>query len=116
MTGRDRLSVLADVHVPRAFVTALRADGFDVTTAQSVVPPGTDDVALLGWANDHSAVRLTNGRDFARLHDDTEHTGIIVYTSQSLDAATFRRGVRRIDRQCSTRTMANTLCWLDEWV
>lgn len=116
MSTQGRLSFLADVHVPRAFVDALRADGFEITAARTALSPGTNDESLLAWASDRSTVLVTNDRDFAALHGSVDHAGIVVYTSPSHPPAAFRRGIRRIDRQFSNRTIENTLLWLEEWV
>lgn len=116
MTAGERLPFLADVHVPKPFGNALRTDGFDVTAARTAHPPGTSDEELLAWALDRPAVFLTNDRGFAAIHGTMDHAGIVIYSTPSIPPAEFRRGVRRIDRQFTPRTIENTLLWLEEWV
>lgn len=116
MTTRERLSFLVDVHVPLPFENALRSDGYAVTASRTADPPGTSDAELLGRAEERSAVFLTNDRDFAALDGWMNHPGIVIYTAPSLPAAEFRRGVRRIDRQFTPRSIRNTLLWLEEWL
>lgn len=116
MRGGERLSFLADVHVPRPFVVALRMDGFAVTHSRTAHPPGTGDVELLARALDLTAVFLTNDRDFAAIDGTTDHAGIVIYASPSMPAGEFRRGIRHIDRQSTPDTIRNTLLWLEEWL
>lgn len=94
MTDGERLSFLADVHVPRAVVHALTGSGLKVSTG----PDATRDRALLKRAAESSDVLLTNDRDFADLHESVDHGGIVIDMTTPGSAAAFLREIRRIDR------------------
>lgn len=111
-----RLRLLTDEHVPGVAVTALRGDGFSVETARLLFGDRTDDRPLLEAAADRDRVLLTNDRDFARLHQRTEHAGIVLYTDQDLSPSDFVRGLVRLDRHFAPEDMRDELQWLDRWV
>lgn len=111
-----RLAFCTDENVPRAFVTALESNGFDVLTAGEERGEHTVDTALLEWADSNDRVLVTNDRDFVTLDSEYDHAGIVVYTDQSLAPGEFARAVRRIDRQLKPDDLRNELVWLDSWI
>lgn len=112
----DRLRFCTDEHVPHAFVTALGSNGFDVIEATAEHGEETIDADLLEWCGAEGYVFVTNDRDFVEIHSTSDHAGVILYTSQTLSATDFIRGVRRIDRQFTPASIGDELVWLQQWV
>jgi predicted nuclease of predicted toxin-antitoxin system len=110
-----RLEFCTDENVPRAFVTALASNGFDVIHATEERGEDTVDESLLQWTASDNRVLVTNDRDFAELHTEHDHAGIAVYSNQSLTPGEFVTAIRRIDRQLSPESVRNELIWLDSW-
>lgn len=114
----DRLSLLADEHVPRVFTNVLRSNGFDVTTAQERYGQESVDASIFADCADEGMVVVTNDRDFVHLADERDHAGVIIYTDRRfllndpLDAA---GAIAEIDRYYSSETIRNTVEWLDNW-
>lgn len=112
----ERLRFCTDEHVPHSFVTALVSNGFTVLEAVEEHGERTVDPDLLRWCDDEDCVFVTNDRDFVELAPSIDHAGVVLYTSQTLSPADFVRGVRRIDRQFTARSIRNEVVWLEQWV
>lgn len=110
------LRLLVDEHVPSVAVTALRSNGFSVERAQDRFGESTVDRTLLDATTDLDRVLLTNDRDFVRLHEDVEHAGIVVYTTQTLEATQFVAGLRRIDDHLAPSDLYDGIEWLERWI
>lgn len=109
------LELVADEHVPTPVVNALRSSGYAVHRTQNTYGDGTTDVALLTACADDGRVLLTNDNDFARLHDEVPHTGIILYNDQELPPRAVVRAVVRIDKAYSV-DLTNRIVWLEGWL
>lgn len=112
----SQLSFLADEHVDRAYVRALRSNGFTAERVGEDLPGGIDDTSLLEIGLERELVLVTNDRDFVRLGRDRPHSGIVVYTGQGLTAGEVVGAIRRIDAYFSPETVAGELFWLDHWM
>lgn len=111
-----RCSFAVDEHVPRAWVVALESNGFSVDALPRSRVGDTDDPELLEWSSANERALITNDRDFREIDQYIEHAGILLYANQSLDAGSFVRAVRRIDRQFSPSTLRNELVWIEDWL
>lgn len=109
------LAFLADEHVPRAYVHALRASGYTVERVASDHPEGLDDDSLLEIGRDRQLVLVTNDRDFVRLARGRPHAGIAMYTDQGLEPGEFVGAIRRIDAHFPPSTAAGEVFWLGQW-
>lgn len=106
--------LVADEHVPSPVVNALRSNGYDVCHAQEEYGQGEEDAALLEACADDGRVLLTNDNDFARLNDEVEHAGIVVYNDQELQPRSVVRGVVLIDDAYDE--LDDRLEWLEGWI
>ena len=59
---------------------------------------------------------MTNDTDFLSISDQYEHAGVIMFTDQTMDVATFVRGMKRIERFVPANSRAGVIIWLNEWV
>lgn len=111
-------SILADEHVPRVFVTALRSSDYDVVYAHERHGQATDDAELLADCAETGRLLVTNDRDFADLGGRHDHAGIVIYTDPNrlLDAPLT--AVAALDRLVSydEDDLRRTIEWLDAWV
>lgn len=110
------LSFRADEHVDRAFVTALRAEGYDVSTVGENYEPNLADEEHLADCRQSGRIVLTNDADFVELGRRVEHAGIIRYSDQSLSPGEFVRAIRRIDTHLSADEMDDHIEWLEQWL
>lgn len=110
------LSVRADEHVRRVYVTSLRSTGYEVEWVDAAYEPGIPDTQHLERSENSGCVILSNDVDFARLHHDYDHAGIILYSDQLLPISAFVRGIRRIERFIPDETLRQNVVWLDAWV
>jgi hypothetical protein len=110
------LSFRADEHVDSAFITALRAEGYDVSTVEADYERGLSDEDHLAECRENGRIVLTNDDDFTRLGLDTEHAGVIRYSDQGLSPGAFVRGIRRIDTHLSADEMTDHVEWLEQWL
>ena len=108
-------AVLADEHVRRTFVTELRAHGYDVHWSDKGYNSGTTDRAHLEQAVATNRVILSNDTDFARLHKEYDHCGIILYDDQNMPVTAFISGIKRIERFVPESELAGEILWLDDW-
>lgn len=109
------ISFLADEHVNRVVVLELRANGYDVTWVDGGYEPGTPDRTHLERSVAEERVILSNDADFARLHDEYDHGGIILYADQHIPVTRFVAAVKRIERVVPRDHLFGSLIWLDEW-
>lgn len=109
-------AVIADEHVPRVFVIELRANGFEVAWIDEGYEIGKEDHAHLGESARTGAAIVTNDTDFLSISDQYDHAGVIMFTDQTMDVATFVRGMKRIGRFVPADSRSGAIIWLDEWV
>lgn len=112
----DRLTFLADEHVPTVILTALRSNGYDIEPGREHLAEGAADLDLLETSTALDRVLLTNDRDFVSLGKEADHWGIVIYVAQELSPGLFVRGIRRVDRQFTPQTMRNNIEWLEDWL
>jgi len=110
------LPVLADEHVKRVFVTELRANGYDVAWVDADYESGTSDRAHLERSRDSDRVILSNDADFARLHEEYEHAGVLLYDDQNTAVTDFVKGIRLIERFVPAEELRGEIVWLDDWI
>jgi predicted nuclease of predicted toxin-antitoxin system len=110
------LSVLADEHVNRVFITELSANGHDVAHVGTDYDRGTSDPDLLERATENDRIVLSNDADFARLHGEADHAGIVLYQEQNMSVTEFIQGINRVERVVPEPELRGTLVWLDEWI
>jgi len=108
------MELVADEHVPSAVINALRSKGYDVLHAPEEYAQGDDDPKLLQNCADDERVLLTNDRDFVRLADETEHSGVIIYTDQQRPPREVLGAIIRIDDAYSG-DLENRTAWLEGW-
>jgi len=111
-----RLSILADEHVKRAYVSALRANGFEVLAVAAGDRAGREDRTHLVTSHERDCVVLTNDDDFVRLGQQHTHGGIIYYRDQSHRPGEVVTAIRRIDRQFDPGQMHEHIEWLENWL
>ncbi|WP_233737801.1 DUF5615 family PIN-like protein [Halocatena pleomorpha] len=58
------MRLVADEHIPPAFVTALRGEGYDVTAVGSAVDLGSEDDTILDYTREGNRVGLSEDSDF----------------------------------------------------
>ena len=110
-----RLAFLADEHVDRALILGVRANGYDVAVVGEEYPAGEDDGALMDVCEQRNLVLLTNDRDFVRLGRSRAHTGIVIYTTQTIPVGEFVGAIRQIDDHFTPRSIRNQILWLRQW-
>lgn len=110
-----RLSFLADEHVKRSYVTALRGNGFEVRSA-TTVGAGKTDREHLQTSRTENLTILTNDDDFVRLAQTQSHNGIVYYGRQDHKPGEFVTAIRRIDRYFSPENMHDHIEWLENWL
>jgi predicted nuclease of predicted toxin-antitoxin system len=110
-----RLEFCTDEHVPRAYLAALESNGFSVVTAVDERGQSTVDEPLLEWTTSNDRVLVTNDRDFVEIDAKHDHTGLIVYTDQTLTPGEFMQAIRRVDQQFTPDSIRNELIWLSDW-
>jgi predicted nuclease of predicted toxin-antitoxin system len=109
------MKLVADEHVPSAVINALLSKGYDVLHAPEEYGQGDDDPELLQNCADNGLVLLTNDRDFVRLADKTDHSGVIIYTDQEVSPREVLRAIIRID-EAYTDDLENQTVWLQGWL
>jgi predicted nuclease of predicted toxin-antitoxin system len=112
----DRLAFLVDEHVDRAYVRALRSNGYSVGMPGDDYEAGMTDEAVLGVCHERGRVLVTNDRDFARLHHIHDHAGIVLYTEQTRTVGEVVGAIRGVDGQFSPDGIRDRLVWLDQWM
>jgi predicted nuclease of predicted toxin-antitoxin system len=109
------MDLVADEHVPSAVINALRSKGYDVIHAPEGYAQGDDDPELLENCTEDGRVLLTNDRDFVRLADEKEHSGVIIYTDQKRPPREVLKAIRDIDDAYSGN-LENRTVWLGGWL
>lgn len=112
----SKLAFLADEHVNRAYVSALRSTGYRVLAVEDGYEPGLADRALLATGRSEGLVIITNDDDFVKLAEDGDHAGIIKYQQYGHTAKEFVRAIKRIDRYVSPDEFQNHVEWLENWL
>ncbi|CCQ35817.1 uncharacterized protein Nmlp_1618 [Natronomonas moolapensis 8.8.11] len=111
-----QLSFLADEHVKRSYIHALRGNGVDVVAVIEGDRTGQKDDVHLQRSSQRNLVVVTNDDDFVRLAQKQSHTGIVFYSEQNHDPSDFVTAIRRIDRFFSPDDMRNHVEWLENWL
>jgi predicted nuclease of predicted toxin-antitoxin system len=111
-----QLSFLADEHVKRSYVHALRGNGFKIVAVAEGDETGQRDDIHLERSSRGNLVVLTNDDDFVRLAGEHSHAGIVFYSEQNHDPSDFVTAIRRIDRFFSPDDMRNHVEWLENWL
>lgn len=108
--------MLADEHVDRAYVQALRSNGYPVEVSGDDYATGSADEALLDRCLVNRRVFLTNDRDFIELHHAHAHAGIVLYAEQGRSVGEMVSAIRRVDHHFTRDEIENRLIWLDQWM
>ena len=74
-----QLSFLADEHVKRSYIHALRGNGFEVVAVIEGDRTGQKDGFHLKMSSQQNLVVLTNDDDFVRLARERPHAGVVFY-------------------------------------
>ncbi|MDZ7689334.1 MAG: DUF5615 family PIN-like protein [Halobacteriales archaeon] len=109
------MEIVADEHVQSAVINALRSKGYEVRHAPEKYGQGDDDPELLRNCADDGRILLTNDRDFVRLADETDHSGVIIYTDQEVSPREVLRAIIRID-EAYTNNLENQTVWIQGWL
>ncbi len=111
------LAFLADVHVKRGYVTAVRFNGFRmVWIDDEAYDPGIDDAELLDWGRRDGLVIVTNDADFVDLARSTDHAGLVMYQQYGHSPGAVARAITRIDRYLTPKAFENHIEWLEHWL
>lgn len=113
---RGTISLLADEHVRRAYVTAIRSSGYDVRTVDERFEYGATDREIIAGCRSDGRVVLTNDADFVRLAADLDHAGVIMYQQYDHAPRSIVRAMDRIDRHLSLPAFENHVEWLENWL
>lgn len=111
------MKLVADEHVPPAFVKALRGDGHDVTAVGDAVELGVDDDSILDYARDHDRVIVSEDSDFrgADPNLDIENHPSVLACDTTAKPGDIVAAVRRIERLSDDLT--NTVVFTPhDWV
>jgi predicted nuclease of predicted toxin-antitoxin system len=95
------VKLIADEHVPPAFVKALRGDGHDVTPIGDAVELGASDRGILDYARGHDCVIVSEDSDFRGADADLDienHPGVFACdtTAKPGDIAAAVRQIERL--------------------
>ncbi len=111
------MKLVADEHVPPAFVKALRGDGHDVTAVGDAVELGTSDDSILDYARDHDRVIVSEDSDFRGADPDFDvenHPGVLACDTAA-KPGDIAAAVRQIEALSDDLT--NTVVFVPhEWV
>jgi len=91
--------LLADEHIPPAFVSALRGEGHDVALVGDDVASGTDDSEVLEYARETDRVILSEDTDFRGADAELvveSHPGVLACETAASPGA-VATAVRRIE-------------------
>lgn len=109
-------SFLSDEHVKRIYLTELRSNGYDVASVGSEYDEGVPDTEHLATSRRTGRIVLSNDSDFADLHTEYDHAGIVLYNDQDMPVRDFIRGIKTIERYVPEAELQGELVWLDEWI
>lgn len=93
------MKLIADEHIPPAFVKALRGEGYDVVDIDETVGLGTEDEEVLDYATEQDRVILSEDTDFRgadRTLDLDVHPGILACDTAAKPGSIIT-AIRRID-------------------
>jgi predicted nuclease of predicted toxin-antitoxin system len=114
----ESTDLVLDEHVSRMFERVLRERGYRTVQAKDHLGEQTDDRELLRWCGENNAVLVSNNaKDFADLHTQEDHAGMLLYRKQSLpddDPEGLARAVDAAIEQYGTE-LRNRIVELDEW-
>ncbi len=110
-----KLSFLADEHVKRSYITALRQNGFEVRSVSMTESGESDDEHLTTGQVDNLVI-ITNDDDFVRLGRTHSHSGVIYYSQQNHEPSDFVTAIRRIDHHFVPKEIENHIEWLENWL
>lgn len=106
------MRLLADIHVKSAYLSALRADGHDVTRVVDVLPSTASDTEIIDHARDTDAVAMTNdAKDFARFDG---HSGVVIVPQTGTSAGEVAAAVSRIERLVPD--LSDRVLYATDWV
>lgn len=114
------MSFLTDEHVPRVFITTLRASGHDVVEVRAALSEGADDRRVLEYCQHENSTLITHDKqDFSgTLTESLDHPGVVIYTDANFlrdEPATAVRSLERVLEQVPAEERRNQVIWLDEW-
>jgi len=109
------MKIVVDEHVPEAVVNSLSSNGYEVLRAGEEYQRGGDDTSLLEKCSNDGRILLTNDRDFVRLSEEIEHSGVIIYTDQSRSPREILRAIINIEGAYGEE-IENKLVWLQGWI
>jgi predicted nuclease of predicted toxin-antitoxin system len=111
------MRIVADEHVPPAFVTALRGEGHDVSAVGEAVELGSDDAGILDYAREHGRIILSEDVDFRGgdpALDLSAHPGVLACDTTATPGE-VAAAVRRI--AASSDDLSDTVLFVPgEWV
>ena len=111
------MRLLADEHVPMAFVSALDGEGHDVAVVGNEVALGSDDEELLEYARETNRVILSQDTDFRGADpelDSESHRGVLA-CDPTATPGEIATAVRRIDAVASD--LSETVLYVPgEWL
>ena len=106
------MQLLADVHVKSAYLSALRADGHEVTRVVDTLEPTASDSDIVDHARELDAIVLTNdAKDFTRFEG---HPGIVIVPQTGTSAGEVAAAVSRIERLVPDLT--GQVLYATDWV
>ena len=111
------MKLVADEHVPPAFVKALRGDGHDVTTVGGAVELGVDDEGILDYARERDRVIVSEDADFrgADSDFDVEHHPGVLACDTAAKPGDIAAAIRRVEALSDDLT--NTVVFVPhDWV
>mgnify|MGYP006278909097 FL=1 len=111
------MRLLADEHVPPAFVSALRGEGHDVAVVGDEVALGATDSKLLEYARDTDRVILSEDTDFYGADDELvveSHPGVLA-CDMAAAPGVVATAIRRIETLVES-TEDTVLFILGGWV
>lgn len=100
------MKLLADEHIPPAFVKALRGEGYDIVDIDETVGLGTSDPEILDYAIEQDRAILSEDTDFRGADptfDPDTHPGILACDTAA-KPGTIVAAVRRIDESSDDLT------------
>jgi predicted nuclease of predicted toxin-antitoxin system len=100
------MRILADEHVPPAFVSALRGEGHDVAVVGDDIDLGSADSVVLEYARENERVILSEDTDFRGADSElseTSHPGILACDTAA-SPGEIATAVRRIDTHTDSLT------------
>jgi predicted nuclease of predicted toxin-antitoxin system len=93
------MRLLADEHVPPAFVSALRGEGHDIAIVGDEIALGSDDTILLEQARETERVLLSEDTDFRGADPELDietHPGVLACDTAA-NPGEIAAAVRRIE-------------------